>query len=95
MDLELIDVNTCEPVDPDLFVGIWSANATGALAIILGMSVMRLLSVQETGVYSDVSSGGQFQTESSNLNTTFLRGVQPTQQGGYVQFKTLFPVRST
>ena len=38
------------------------------------------------GVYSGVSAGGQ-----GGLKTTFLRGVQPTDGDGVVEFDTLFP----
>ncbi|GME37095.1 GPI anchored cell wall protein [Neofusicoccum parvum] len=66
LDLQFIDVNTCEPV-PGLFIDIWAANATG--------------------VYSgiDVSNG------QGGLNSTFLRGVQPSDSEGVAQFDTIFP----
>jgi hypothetical protein len=37
------------------------------------------------GVYSGVSAGG------AGLNTTFLRGVQPTDKDGVAQFDSVFP----
>ncbi|OJD34363.1 aromatic compound dioxygenase [Diplodia corticola] len=66
LDLQFVDVNTCEPV-PNLFIDIWAANATG--------------------VYSgiDVSNG------QGGLNSTFLRGVQDTDDEGVTQFDTIFP----
>lgn len=39
-----------------------------------------------TGVYSGVSSQGQ-----GGLNSTFLRGVQPTDSDGVSEFDTIFP----
>lgn len=46
-----------------------------------------------TGVYSGVSASGNGNSASdtSNLNATFLRGVQPTDADGVAQFDTLFP----
>lgn len=45
-----------------------------------------------TGVYAGVigMDNGDFE-DKSNLNTTFLRGVQPSNSNGVVQFKTIFP----
>lgn len=46
-----------------------------------------------TGVYSGVSASGNGNSavDTSNLNATFLRGVQKTDSDGTVQFDTLFP----
>ncbi|KAH8705590.1 putative extracellular dioxygenase [Talaromyces proteolyticus] len=45
-----------------------------------------------TGVYSGVVANGNGNTNDlSNLNTTFLRGVQKTGEDGVVQFQTIFP----
>ncbi|KAH7161066.1 Intradiol ring-cleavage dioxygenase [Dactylonectria macrodidyma] len=44
-----------------------------------------------TGVYSGVSSGGNYESAPENLDSTFLRGAQQTDSDGAVQFDTLFP----
>ncbi|KAK0195650.1 aromatic compound dioxygenase [Armillaria mellea] len=45
-----------------------------------------------TGVYSGVVASGNGDSDvDENLNATFLRGIQPTTEGGYVQFETIFP----
>lgn len=45
-----------------------------------------------TGVYSGVSaSGNGDSSDTSNLNATFLRGIQKTDADGVAQFETLFP----
>ncbi|KAE8372306.1 Intradiol ring-cleavage dioxygenase [Aspergillus bertholletiae] len=45
-----------------------------------------------TGVYSGVvSSGNGNSNDESNLDTTFLRGLQKTNDNGIVQFQTIFP----
>ncbi|KAJ5093148.1 hypothetical protein N7456_009009 [Penicillium angulare] len=45
-----------------------------------------------TGVYSGVVANGNGNiNDSSNLNTTFLRGVQESRDDGVVRFETIFP----
>jgi protocatechuate 3,4-dioxygenase beta subunit len=45
-----------------------------------------------TGVYSGiVASGNGDSSDASNINATFLRGVQETDSDGVAQFETLFP----
>ncbi|KUL90206.1 hypothetical protein ZTR_02134 [Talaromyces verruculosus] len=45
-----------------------------------------------TGVYSGVVSNGNGDTaDTSNINATFLRGIQKTDDDGVVQFQTIFP----
>lgn len=45
-----------------------------------------------TGVYGGVvSSGNGNEDDASNINSTFLRGLQPTDADGVAQFRTLFP----
>lgn len=46
-----------------------------------------------TGVYSGIvaSSNGLGTSDPANINTTFLRGLQPTDDLGVAQFTTLFP----
>ncbi|KAK0487732.1 aromatic compound dioxygenase [Armillaria novae-zelandiae] len=45
-----------------------------------------------TGVYSGVVAGGNGnQNDESNLDKTFLRGIQATNSEGYAQFETIFP----
>jgi protocatechuate 3,4-dioxygenase beta subunit len=45
-----------------------------------------------TGVYSGiVASGNGDSSDATNINNTFLRGLQPTDWEGVAQFETLFP----
>lgn len=45
-----------------------------------------------TGVYSGVSASGNGNSDdSTNLNSTFMRGVQPSDDVGVVTFNTLVP----
>lgn len=51
-----------------------------------------LRSANSTGVYSgvvtDINGNGD---DAGNINATFLRGIQPTDEEGVVKFSTLFP----
>ncbi|KAI0154402.1 Intradiol ring-cleavage dioxygenase [Xylariaceae sp. FL1272] len=64
LDLQFIDIETCEPIPAGTLVDIWACNSTG--------------------VYSGVASGGQ-----GGLNTTYLRGVQSTDEDGTTNNATL------
>jgi protocatechuate 3,4-dioxygenase beta subunit len=45
-----------------------------------------------TGVYSGVVANGNGNSaDTSNYNTTFLRGLQPTDDDGVAQFRSVFP----
>ncbi|KAJ5263366.1 hypothetical protein N7478_010971 [Penicillium angulare] len=45
-----------------------------------------------TGVYSGVqASGNGDSSDASNLDDTFLRGIQPSNSDGVVQFESIFP----
>lgn len=74
--LTVIDSVTCEPV-PDAAVDIWHCDAVG--------------------VYSGFESGGGGPGGGAALkgtpttNTRFLRGTQPTDDEGKVEFTTVFP----
>ncbi|KAJ4365168.1 hypothetical protein N0V83_008786 [Neocucurbitaria cava] len=71
LDIQIIDVNTCEPV-PEAFLEIWNCNSTG--------------------VYSGVIANGNGNVnDTTNLDNTFLRGIQQSDEDGVVVFNTLFP----
>lgn len=45
-----------------------------------------------TGVYSGIiASGNGDSSDTTNLEETFLRGLYPTDEGGFVSFTTVFP----
>ncbi|KAK3396225.1 Intradiol ring-cleavage dioxygenase [Sordaria brevicollis] len=44
-----------------------------------------------TGVYSGVAAADNGNGDASNLNSTFLRGLQQTDADGIAQFETIFP----
>lgn len=55
-------------------------------------AVIEIWHCNSTGVYSGVvASGNGDSSVEANLNATFLRGLQPTDDEGVAQFTTLFP----
>ncbi|OIW24726.1 aromatic compound dioxygenase [Coniochaeta ligniaria NRRL 30616] len=52
---------------------------------------MEIWHCNSTGVYSGVVASGNGNGDASNINATFLRGVQQTDSDGAAQFRTLFP----
>ncbi|KAJ5484849.1 hypothetical protein N7539_004837 [Penicillium diatomitis] len=45
-----------------------------------------------TGVYSGIQANGNGDSsDGTNLNATFLRGIQPSNRDGIVQFESIFP----
>lgn len=55
-------------------------------------AVIEIWHCNSTGVYSGIAAGGNGDSSDlSNLNATFLRGLQSTDAEGVAQFKTLFP----
>ena len=86
LDTQVIDILTCDPV-PDVFIEIW------------GMSVLQFKipltnkspACNSTGVYGGVVAGGNGDGNPNNINATFLRGIQKTNDLGVASFTTLFP----
>jgi hypothetical protein len=55
-------------------------------------AVIEIWHCNSTGVYSGiVASGNGDSSDPSNINATFLRGLQSTDSSGVAQFTTLFP----
>ncbi|EPS28528.1 hypothetical protein PDE_03474 [Penicillium oxalicum 114-2] len=53
---------------------------------------MDLWHCNSTGVYSGIQANGNGDsTDATNLNATFLRGIQPSDEEGIVQFESIFP----
>ncbi|UDD58827.1 hypothetical protein AFCA_006249 [Aspergillus flavus] len=77
LELQLVDVNTCQPVQ-NAFVDIWHCNSTG---IYSGIARDPKLDLPANGNADD----------RDNVNTTFFRGIQKTDDFGVVRFETKFP----
>lgn len=56
------------------------------------ITMLMIPSADATGVYSGVVASGNGDTsDTTNINKTFLRGIQETDAEGVAQFETIFP----
>lgn len=97
MDIQVIDTNTCNPL-PNIYMDIWHCNATVSFShhpFIPALCLLiepRPLTPALQGVYSGVqASGNGDESDATNLDATFLRGIQPSNKEGIVQFESIFP----
>lgn len=88
LDMQMINPRTCEPV-PDIYLDFWQCNSTVcAYCSLVGRREM----LTNQGVYSGVVAFGNGNpADQSNMDNTFLRGLQKTDEIGVAQIKTLFP----
>ncbi|KAJ5915195.1 hypothetical protein N7454_011307, partial [Penicillium verhagenii] len=96
LEIGVLDVNTCEPLE-DVLVDIWHCNATGSYSSFTGLSP----NTPFLELYTDATNGS---TGTLNLtnglpdlswlatdDSTFLRGMWPTNKNGVTSFTTIFP----
>ncbi|OSS47236.1 hypothetical protein B5807_10112 [Epicoccum nigrum] len=88
LDVGVMDMATCEPL-PDAMVSLWQANATGSYSSFTklnpNLSFGQLLrSLNLTHVEYGV-------TDLHTDDTTWLRGMSPTNKEGMMQMDTIFP----
>lgn len=90
MDIGVIDINTCEPL-PDVLINLWHCNATGSYSSFTGLSpntpFPQLL--EQLGIDIDEFVIGE--TDLHTDNSTFLRGMWPSNADGILEMKTTFP----
>ena len=89
LEIGIVDVNTCEPV-PDALIAIWHCNATGSYSafdyspntpfetLLKGLGITNLTGIDNWAFLS-------------NGNSTFLRGMWPTDSAGVTSFKSIVP----
>lgn len=83
--MQYLDITTCLPV-PDVYVDIWNCNATGVYGYgypKFPMYINKAKLNRGINVTGNVADGG--------YNSTFLRGIQPTDFDGVAAFETIFP----
>jgi protocatechuate 3,4-dioxygenase beta subunit len=104
LDIQVVDVTTCKPMS-NVFLELWSKFLTISTCPIrsqrrsesvatLTIPVIPNVDANSTGVYSGAMSpinGLNGATDTSNLNKSFLRGIQVTSVDGVAQFETTFP----
>ncbi|KUJ19056.1 protocatechuate 3 [Mollisia scopiformis] len=86
LDIGVLDTNTCEPLE-GVLVDLWHCNATGSYSSFEALDpntpfAELLESLNKTiGPDLDLHTG----------NSTFLRGMWPTDANGMMEMKTIFP----
>ncbi|TVY12702.1 hypothetical protein LARI1_G009550 [Lachnellula arida] len=88
LDIGLLDMATCEPLSNAL-VDMWHCNATGSYSSFeaLDPNTPFVELLQELNI-TDYEIG---QTDLHTGDTTFLRGMWPSDQNGMLEMKTVFP----
>ncbi|OMP82091.1 hypothetical protein BK809_0006401 [Diplodia seriata] len=84
LDIGVMDVNSCEPL-PNVLVDIWHCNATGSYSSFTGLSPDTPFETLLDQLNATI--GDDLHTD----DTTFLRGMWPTDANGITEFKTIFP----
>lgn len=88
LDVGVIDINTCEPL-PNALVSFWHCNATGSYSSFTGLSpntpFRNLLAAM------DINNFTIGETDLHTDDSTFLRGMWPTDEHGVMEMKTVFP----
>ncbi|KAL2826234.1 Intradiol ring-cleavage dioxygenase [Aspergillus cavernicola] len=90
LDIGVLDMATCEPLE-DVLVDLWHCNATGSYSSFTDLSpdTAFLTLLEELGIDID-----DFEIGVTDLHTddsTFLRGMWPTDKNGMMEMKTVFP----
>jgi hypothetical protein len=89
-DIQLIDVDTCEPLE-GIYLDFWHGEFNQGIYALPAFLTVCLIA-NATGVYSGIiAEGNGNDNDTTNVDKTFLRGVQPTAEDGSAQFKSIFP----
>ncbi|RDW69752.1 protocatechuate-dioxygenase beta subunit protein [Coleophoma cylindrospora] len=90
LDIGVMDMATCEPL-PNVLVDLWHCNATGSYSSFTQLSpntpfveLLTQLNINE----SDYNIGV---TDLHTDDSTWLRGMWPSDQDGMLEMKTIFP----
>lgn len=88
LDIGLIDMGTCEPLENAL-VSIWSANATGSYSSFTGVDPNTPF--KEVIAQHGLDNFTIGETDLHTDDTTWLRGMWPTNAEGLAEIKTVYP----
>lgn len=88
LDVGVLDMATCEPLE-DVMVNFWHCNATGSYSSFTALSPnTKFVDLLEELNITNYNIGV---TDLHTDNTTFLRGMYPTNSEGMMEMKTIFP----
>ncbi|KAH7175276.1 protocatechuate 3,4-dioxygenase beta subunit [Dactylonectria macrodidyma] len=88
LDIGVIDMATCEPL-PKAMVSLWHCNATGSYSSFTGRSPD--LTLGEQLVQLNITDFKIGLTDLHTDDTTFLRGMWPTNDNGIMEMKSIYP----
>ncbi|KAJ5952429.1 uncharacterized protein N7479_010842 [Penicillium vulpinum] len=88
LDVGVLDMETCAPLE-GVLVDFWHCNATGSYSAFTGLSPNTPF--EELLKQLNVSVSDMFSADLHTDNTTFLRGMWPTDKHGVMEMKTIFP----
>ncbi|CZR61636.1 probable protocatechuate 3,4-dioxygenase beta subunit [Phialocephala subalpina] len=86
LDIGVLDTNTCEPLEAVL-VDLWHCNATGSYSSFEGRSPNTPFAELVASLNMTIGPGLDLHTG----DTTWLRGMWPTDSNGMMEMKTVFP----
>ncbi|KAI1074325.1 protocatechuate 3,4-dioxygenase beta subunit [Whalleya microplaca] len=86
LDIGVMDLATCEPL-PNVLVDIWYCNATGSYSSFTGLSPNTPFEELLKQLNKTIGPDLDLHTD----NTTFLRGVWPTNDNGITEFTGIVP----
>ncbi|KAL4910575.1 hypothetical protein BDW74DRAFT_315 [Aspergillus multicolor] len=90
LDIGVLDMATCEPLNNAL-VDMWHCNATGSYSSFTGLSPNTPFETLLHEMDLDIEDFQMGVTDLHTDQTTFLRGMWPTDKNGMMEMKTVFP----
>ncbi|CAI7594026.1 unnamed protein product [Penicillium glandicola] len=88
LDVGVLDMDTCGPLE-GVLVDFWHCNATGSYSSFTGLSPNT--PYEELLEQLNISSADASDADIHTDDTTFLRGMWPTDKHGMMEMKTIFP----
>lgn len=86
LDIGVMDVDSCEPLS-DVLVDIWHCNATGSYSSFTGLDPNTPFATLLEELNKTIGPDLDLHTD----DTTFLRGLWPTDDAGVTEFTTIVP----
>ncbi|GMG29805.1 unnamed protein product [Aspergillus oryzae] len=92
LDVGVLDMATCEPL-PNVLLDFWHCNATGSYSSFTHLSPN--IEFRELLTEKNLTDYAIGVTDLHTDDTTFLRGMWPTDENGVMEIKTIFPENGT
>lgn len=91
LDIGVLDMDTCEPL-PNALLDFWHCNATGSYSSFTELSPNTPF--EELLTNKNITDYDLGVTDLHTDDTTWLRGMWPTDSNGMMEMKTIFPGES-